>query len=143
MPIPFRDPQYEFITALTRTLAITNRLPNEAVDASLPRAVFPTSRYRREHPRFSQIQENASSRGVTISAQEFFAPSWKAAKCYERGRNPTPREPLRAEGRRAGGVEEVAAAPGVYREPLTMPDNPPPQSAMILYQTEDGRTRIQ
>jgi hypothetical protein len=26
---------------------------------------------------------------------------------------------------------------------LTMPDNQPPQSSIILYQTEDGRTRIQ
>ena len=24
-----------------------------------------------------------------------------------------------------------------------MPDNEPPQSSMILYQTEDGRTRVQ
>ena len=31
------------------------------------------------------------------------------------GRNPTPRAPLRAEARRAGGVEEVAAAPSLHR----------------------------
>ena len=31
------------------------------------------------------------------------------------GRNSTPRPPLRAEARRAGGVEEVAAAPSPHR----------------------------
>ena len=34
-------------------------------------------------------------------------------------RNPTPRPPLRAEARRAGGVEEVAAAPSLHRRTLT------------------------
>jgi type I restriction enzyme S subunit len=36
-------------------------------------------------------------------------------------RDRTPREPLRAEARRAGGVKEVAAAPSLHRPPLESP----------------------
>ena len=38
-------------------------------------------------------------------------------------RNPTPRQPLRAQARRAGGVEEVAAAPSLHRQSVETPMN--------------------
>ena len=42
------------------------------------------------------------------------------------GRNPTPGPPLRAEARRAGGVEEVAAAPSLHRRLRRLRQAQPP-----------------
>jgi len=64
MPIPQPDPLDEFIPALARMVARTSWLPNQAVVASLAGAVFPTSRYRRENPRLSTIQENGDLVGM-------------------------------------------------------------------------------
>jgi hypothetical protein len=64
MPIPQPDPLDEFIPALARMVATTSWLPNQAVVASLAKAVFPTSRYRSEHSRFSTIQENGGLIGM-------------------------------------------------------------------------------
>ena len=64
MPIPQPEPLAEYIPVLARMVARTSWLPNRAIVASLGRAVFPTSRYKREHPRLSHIQENGSVVGM-------------------------------------------------------------------------------
>jgi len=64
VPIPRPDSLDEHIPTLASMVAATSWLPHQAVVAHLGRAVFPTSRYKREHPRFSLIEENGSVVGM-------------------------------------------------------------------------------
>lgn len=64
MQIPSPESLDQYIPALAHMVAKTTWLPNPAVVASLGGAVFPTSRVKNGHPRFSEIRENGSIIGM-------------------------------------------------------------------------------
>ena len=71
----------------------------------------------------------------------------RQARCSPR-RNPTPRIPLPAQARRAGGVEEVAAAPSLHRRTVNAcrstrnPDHPLPDGGRAdAHRSAGSRTR--
>ncbi len=64
MPIPPPDIPKEYVLATAHMVAKTSWLPNGETVASVGRAVFPTSRSKNNHPRFSLIKQNEVVAGM-------------------------------------------------------------------------------
>ncbi len=64
MPIPPLESLGEYFPALAYMVAKTSWLPHPDTVKALGRAVFPTSRARRQHPRFTHISENGKPVGM-------------------------------------------------------------------------------
>jgi len=64
MPIPAVELLHQHRPALAEMVANTSWLPNQTAITHLGRAVFPTSRAKAKHPRFSLIEENGAVVGM-------------------------------------------------------------------------------
>jgi hypothetical protein len=64
MSIPPLEPLDEYFPALARMVSITSWLPHPYTVRALGRPAFPTSRARKDHPRFDPISENGVEVGM-------------------------------------------------------------------------------
>lgn len=64
MPIPPLEPLDQYFQDLCRMVAKTSWLPHPDTVRALGRAAFPTSRAKRQHPRFTSISKNGEPVGM-------------------------------------------------------------------------------
>lgn len=73
MRIPTHDKLDRYFPALARMVAETSWLPHPETVSALGGAIFPTSRARNQHPRFSLIMENGEAVGM---CDDNTTPTW-------------------------------------------------------------------